>query len=487
MTQSLLPKFIVSFAAPEMVKVEYAGVSSTYPFNDEPHRARIDELTMLISQRKAKSAHIGELGDRLYQILLGGASERFSEAYSAALGSPQPLRVELDFQNALPAVAALPWEFMRVGGFYLAVVENLALVRRLPPGFPKVNLLPPKSTLQVGVILSKPTNLGEVDYTLTGEALNTLKARYKGHFDYDVDPNANRESVPRTIPQAGVFHFVGHGQLYDSQKRAVGQIALTKMFPQEADWINADELPALFGARIPILAVFQACETASLAPDRSLVGVAASMVSQLGVPSVVAMQYTIENQVAQDFVLEFYDQLVGFKKAIPEAAQSARRKLAERYGYGDRGFATPVIFLGRGEGELYAPETVVKPIKEDPNKTAVTPSSKLSSPTILNPLKEQVREALTELLPASGVVTTSNEAQAHLGGCLGDDLHQFILEASADTLTKRIVNRYLDDNHYDPLICICEKVLKKRFGGGSRRTLLEKTILNLQLLKMEQG
>ncbi len=481
MAQTMLPKFKVSFAAPETVKVEHDGVSVTYPFAPEPHQARIDELTVLISQRKAKSAHIGELGDLLYQILLGGASERFSEAYSAALGRPHPLRVELDFQNASPAVAALPWEFMRVGGFYLAVVENLALVRRLPPGFPKVNLLPPESSLQVGVILSKPNNLGEVDYTLTGDALNTLKTRYKGHFDYDVDPNANRESVPRTIPQSGVFHFVGHGQLYDSQKRAVGQIALTKMFPQEADWINADELPALFGARIPILAVFQACETASLAPDRPLVGVAASMVSQLGVPSVVAMQYTIENQVAQDFVLEFYDQLVGFKKAIPEAAQSARRKLAERYGYGDRGFATPVIFLGRGEGELYAAE-----VKKDTSGqgTAVPQPDRPPPP---NALKEQVRDTLYELLPASGVVTTSNEAQAHLAGCLGDDLHQFILESSAQTLSQRIVNRYLDDDHYDPLICICEKVLKKRFGGGSRRTLLEKTILNLQLLKMEQG
>ncbi|UCH97362.1 MAG: SIR2 family protein, partial [Candidatus Aminicenantes bacterium] len=92
----------------------------------------------------------------------------------------------------------------------------------------------------------------------------------------------------------------------------------------------------------------------------------ASLVVQMNVPAVVAMQYQVSNITAQRFALEFYRRLAG-NEPVDKAVQEARRHIAlGPAGFKSRDFATPVLFMRDQQGRLFQrPEVQITGVQAD--------------------------------------------------------------------------------------------------------------------------
>jgi hypothetical protein len=100
----------------------------------------------------------------------------------------------------------------------------------------------------------------------------------------------------------------------------------------------------------------QACETAQLPHSYQAISGVAQQLAYMNIPAVVAMQYEIENQIANTFARAFYDALAN-SKFIDEAVQVGRQMVAsvERTTSNvTYAFALPVLYL-RQTGGLLAP------------------------------------------------------------------------------------------------------------------------------------
>jgi hypothetical protein len=104
----------------------------------------------------------------------------------------------------------------------------------------------------------------------------------------------------------------------------------------------------------PRIVVLQACESGALSAKQGFVGVA-SQVMEKNIPLVAAMQYEVSNATAAKFMRAFYTALAQ-DEAVDRAVQIGRRAIATKTaGYDRPDFATPVLFMGVDDGNLYRP------------------------------------------------------------------------------------------------------------------------------------
>ncbi len=122
-----------------------------------------------------------------------------------------------------------------------------------------------------------------------------------------------------------VIHFIGHGKFEDEQ----GWLALEDEKDHEvADWITDDT----FASNLtqgefprPRLVFLDACEGAYSSSYEAFRGTALKLVRSY-IPAVVAMQYKVENEVANLFADAFYRSL-SQGNPVDEAVQAGRLKL----------------------------------------------------------------------------------------------------------------------------------------------------------------
>jgi hypothetical protein len=153
-----------------------------------------------------------------------------------------------------------------------------------------------------------------------------------------------------------VIHFIGHGKFEDEQ----GWLALEDEKDHEvADWITDDT----FASNLtqgefprPRLVFLDACEGAYSSSYEAFRGTALKLVRSY-IPAVVAMQYKVENEVANLFADAFYRSL-SQGNPVDEAVQAGRLKLkkflSEKKFFSSRAFGSPVVFLQTANGIIIA-------------------------------------------------------------------------------------------------------------------------------------
>jgi hypothetical protein len=333
---------------------------------DDACQAQVQALHQAAQAGQIDGSQIKTLGEKLFGALFDERLRHdFFGLYEAARKEGALVRVELDVdERALPDLAALPWEFMRVptdsgyGTLWLGTAPDVIFSRRRTHWIaPEPIQLEQDEPLRIALAVAAPDEqgLGVVKYQKVWKALQKLAEKMPDRIRLlDLINPATPAAIDDVLEQKPhIFQFIGHAQLaQDAQQRDKGRIALANEFSDEPLWFDGEQFSELFTRYRPGVVLLQSCESAATSAVQAFVGVASRVVEQ-NIPVVVAMQYRVSNSTAARFALEFYERLAQ-GDPVDKAAQEGRRRIAlGPAGYGKRDFATPVLFMRVRDGHLF--------------------------------------------------------------------------------------------------------------------------------------
>jgi hypothetical protein len=335
---------------------------------DEKAEAVISEYSEMLAEGKVKRDNLETLGTHLYDLLFdSNISRTFKSEFDRAKREKSVviLRLILEFEPDARKLIEMPWEYIyypnnRDGGgrgTFLATNSRLVLARYIPLNEEILKELEPdEKPLRILLVIAKPENLGPIKAEPVIAAIEGLAHTFPDSIRVEKLDQPTKRSLKAAVAryQPHALHFIGHGR-YDKQRQG-GSLALLKEDQKKADWIIDKDFADYFEVDKPRLIFLQTCEGArSNSSYQALRGSALQLVYS-GIPAVIAMQYKIENQVANLFAKKFYESL-GNGKPIDASVQDGRLELAmflENENFNSRAFGSPVIFLQNANSIIIA-------------------------------------------------------------------------------------------------------------------------------------
>lgn len=339
---------------PYMATVAYRGQSAEGSFDQDitlPQWQAFDDHAANPGQTNGKSPDIARHGSDLFRALIHGDLRDLWVTAQAELDRRQVegLRIRLILRP--PAVAALPWEFLRDPDRRrtLAANKRILLVRmetlQRYVGPPR----PLEATLPLKLLLALPTDpTGQIDgqaeeagiragLTSLGEGrinLITLTGRF--------DVLKLGEVLEQERPD--IVHMVTHG-LPDG-------ILLWQA--DEPTLVSPDSLrTALEWTDSVKLVVLNACQSAK-DPVRAPLASLGAQLLQTGLPAVIAMQFPIQDQAAMRFAQLLYTSLMdGQCAGRVDAAVAQARSGLYALNNQENHFGTPVLWLNSPDGVIF--------------------------------------------------------------------------------------------------------------------------------------
>ncbi|HRE47631.1 MAG TPA: CHAT domain-containing protein [Aggregatilineales bacterium] len=482
------PLLTITLGTDDTARIAFQGESTLVTLNFSAREKRLRELGDKVSGRQnggvptITPAEIKELGVTLFTMIFSGeAGDLFSRAVQFSRANSRHTRLEIDQRGAHSKVAALPWEFLCTPDDppqWLATDGAFALYRRVKSGagaVPAVRLTE-HERLRVGVAFVQPSEMSAVEGQDTIRLIDEMTIDSRYNLDYrQAVPPVTVDSLQTFLEdrKPHIFHFIGHGKLIALDGISQDNFVFLQNLAGYADKVNTERLVARF-THIPPLAVFQACETGMLTAERAS-GIPPALIKQ-GVRTIVAMGYEIMNHHATTFFRAFYKALILERLPAPEATQRGRLALTTQ-GFTDRGFATPVVFVGEGDGALFDPHTVSDKIAYQTNTHSPANSTrKLSEPISMNDpitLKKLLREKLEKVLLDSRSMLTPMAANALLVQS-GIDPMMVVFPAgmSPRDYTSALTDQLVSASMWDEIIAMVD-VLRGRLGANYKPRLDE--------------
>ncbi len=296
------------------------------------------------------TANQQQLGQRLYEYLFhkDGLPNEAGQLLDECLkrrGS-DGLRLRLDFGQA-PALAVLPWEYLRGPNEDPFALSNKTPVVRV--GLTAGPVQPGRAVelpLRVLAIISPAST--DLDLDGEWEELRSALSDLVTWKCVEIDA-----LEPRTLAglqdalrdhEYHVIHFMGHGGFDARTNKAV------LLFDKETP---AEHLALHLGNHPPRLAFLNACNSGKSSPGDALAGTAQRLIAKQ-VPEVVAMQFPIGDRAAVRLAREFYEAIAdGYP--VEAALGEARLAVLDSQQQGE--WSTPVLFsCGAGSMALNLPE-----------------------------------------------------------------------------------------------------------------------------------
>ena len=297
----------------------------------------------IVEEGEREEPHI-EFGKMIYsRIFSGELGEYFNKSLKKVQENGGGLRISLRFDEGVPEIAALPWEYLHDNEDFL-ITRRSILISRLPAGVTKKKLAPLDSVLRMLVIISGPDDPRisplntEKEQEIILEAVDKLEREQKIKVDFTEE--ATFENVEGYLNERDyhIIHFTGHGINIDGKGNLVFETE-----DQKARLIDNKTLSDLFSKRGIRLVVLSSCESAK-GSNKEAFGDLASMLSKREIPAVVAMQYSVIDEVATKFAYNFYKTIVS-GKPVDLALKEARLVMKNSEKSNGLDFATPVLYL----------------------------------------------------------------------------------------------------------------------------------------------
>ncbi|AKJ39642.1 CHAT domain-containing protein [Methanosarcina barkeri CM1] len=294
-------------------------------------------------EKDREEPHI-EFGKMLYsKVFSGQLGEYFNKSIKEVQDNGSGLRISLRFGEDVPEISALPWEYLYDDEDFLIRRRNI-LISRLPAGVKKKKLEPLDSVLRMLVIISGPDDPRisplntEKEQEIILEAVDKLQRDQKIKVDFTED--ATFENVEGYLNEQDyhIIHFTGHGISIDGKGHLVFENE-----DQKARLIDNKTLSDLFSERGIRLVMLSSCESAK-GSNKEAFDDLASMLSKKGIPAVVAMQYSVLDDVAIKFAYNFY-RAIASGKPVDLALKEARLVMKNLENGNGLDFATPVLYL----------------------------------------------------------------------------------------------------------------------------------------------
>lgn len=351
------------------------------PYPEEEVETRIQALEDGLLEKdyqNGRSPKADEMGLQLFQSLIRDDVARdYDKTRALMSGRPDDaLRIRLDFEDdpSLRPAAALPWELLRdPDGDYLARRRTLSLARLLTPPVPPrcVRVAGP---LQILAVKSSPFVLPPLDLDKEDEEIRKALQGDEAGFQVTVLDNPTIAGLRETLLENRwhILHFMGHGNFEEEQgeacvcfeDRTTGRRALltASMFQEQLkDITNLG------------LVVLNACQAGALPRRRgqNLFGSMAPELFRTGLPAVIAMQFSIDDDAAILLASRFYGRLA---KGDPiEAALAETRFSIVQSDMADN-WATPVLYLARRDAQVFEivpGEEPMQPTPREPRRLAI--------------------------------------------------------------------------------------------------------------------
>ena len=279
--------------------------------------------------------------------------DQFEKSLGMAYTQNTCLRIKLRIDA--PDLACYPWEFMYDGdqtNEFLALHRNISITRFLAIQNP----VPTVSTslpLKMLVIISSPDHLEfpklavEKEKKLIKQALNQLIKRDLIRIRF-LKKATLAELEKELKRKVDIIHFIGHGGYCEP----IGGGCL--VFESESgghELINIDRLSLLLRDTPVRLIVLNACQTAQVTASEISLSVAEGLV-RIGIPAVIAMQFSIPDSSAIAFAKEFYTTLAETYQ-VDRAVAEARRKMFINLEGGRIDWGIPVLFMRKDDGVIF--------------------------------------------------------------------------------------------------------------------------------------
>jgi len=284
-----------------------------------------------------------ELGTALFDGPLGVFYE---EARRAAATRHRGVRLTLAL-GSVPELLTVPWELLYRQPSFLASQRRSPVVR-----FLQIGELPPPQHIEGAVrvlgVVASPTGMLALDVkgerSRVEEALGGMESRGLVELEW-CDP-----ATPRSLRQRlrdgtyHVLHYVGHS---DFTEKGEGSLFLEDDRGGPAP-VTESVLTTLLGDQTSLrLAVLNSCKGARTTVNDPFGGIATSLVA-LGVPAVIAMQFTISDDAAIVFAEELFTSLIARQYPVDAAVSEARKAIFTEVN--EIEWATPVLFLRTNDG-----------------------------------------------------------------------------------------------------------------------------------------
>jgi hypothetical protein len=265
------------------------------------------------------------------------------------------LRIILSLEGVLHKI---PWEFMlfhteqgeATQNEILGLMSQVSIVRLLDRTIPDLKGLKTAS-LPAKMVMALADPRQSLDLQEERRLVEESLEKSKGVQITYVNP-ATAANLLGGLGEVHLFHFAGHGDFIERPTPGVpagkGALLLDDGSGKES-LLEAPQLARrLVNAGVRV-AVLGACLTARRDEVNLWSSTAASLLNG-GIGAVVAMQFTVRDESAIAFSKAFYEALaLGFP--VDQAVTKGRLAIFEQEDF--RGFGTPVLYMGAGDGVVF--------------------------------------------------------------------------------------------------------------------------------------
>lgn len=324
-----------------------------------------------LADRQITRKDFERLTQRLGEIILPPYARQLYQSSLARLQEGDGLRIRL---RLLQELAFLPWEYALVklhdGEIvpedHWALDFRISIVRHEAISVPAASFrASPNRRVIIAMASPEPyekyprLDLENEQTAIKGKLreINGVKAEYHPDFDLENDElGVTQDTIQKALrDSADIFHFSGHGIFRDGGNQGQGHGALILADENnKAEEVQAEILSGLLAEGHIRLVVLDACESGER--DRFLQWSSVAMaLLRGGIPAVVAMQYSIYDDLTKLFATKLYEYLVA-GLTIDEAVTQARKAI-HREDPRQRDWGAPVLYLRNSGGNIFPPVT----------------------------------------------------------------------------------------------------------------------------------
>ncbi len=312
-------------------------------------QAELDGLIARMVDGELDEEEVLRLGEKLFGALFHGPVGKLWER-SLGLTDAQDQGLRLRLRIDPPEVQQVPWEFLYDSQrcTFLSTDPVTPVVRFLSLPLP-AEVLRARAPLRVLVASAVPGDCVplevEREQQLIKRSLEPLVE--KGKVELEFLFHATISGLSQRVRDGfHVLHFLGHGRL--DEETGEGMLLLEDEWGDSAP-LNGSQLGDILRGSDVRLVLLNACETARSTRD-SLLGVAPRLVAS-GLPAVIANQFPIDDEAAQDIAHEFYAAMAD-NLPVDAALAEARKVVRVAQGNALYGWGPPVLFMRSPDGRV---------------------------------------------------------------------------------------------------------------------------------------
>lgn len=311
------------------------------------------------AEAKRMIQKLPEWGQTLFNSIFSNAAAQalFTQFISAA--SDKHL---LTITAKQPEILSLPWELLNHAGHFLFSSQpSVTILRRVAPKT-EIPAYSPQKQLHILLIVSRPNNAGFIDPRTDARAVLQAIESYPFITVEFLQPatleNLWQRLQNKALPRVDVIHFDGHGyfdktgtlkqtvlvQLSDHRELRkllrdldyganTGYLLFEKTMTHDNFYVPTSWLAHLLSTTQVRLVVLSACQSAMVAQENEetaeepIGGVAVGLVAR-GIPSVLAMSYSVMVRATELLFGEFY-QGIAKGDTVGVALDRARHRLLQ--------------------------------------------------------------------------------------------------------------------------------------------------------------